>query len=106
MCVLITSVLSGRVHDAKVHIGGNSVTASFNIIEDFADIRWGKDMLKKNSCNIDMGENVLGLNSMAITTPIVDIDIRAGGDMLDATSSTANKGAKKNEVFCTYNYCI
>ena len=44
MCVLITSVLSGRVHDAKVHIGGNSVTASFNIIEDFADIRWGKDM--------------------------------------------------------------
>ena len=53
-----------------------------------------------------MGENVLGLNSMAITTPIVDIDIRAGGDMLDANSSTANKGAKKNEVFCTYNYCI
>ena len=82
------------------------MTASFNIVEDVADIRWGRDMLKKNNCTIDLGENVLGLNSMAFTTPIVDIDIPCGGDMLDANSSTSNMGEKKNEVYCTYNYCI
>ena len=32
------------------------MTASFNIIEDVADIRWGRDMLHKNGCILNMGE--------------------------------------------------
>ena len=34
------------------------MTASFNIIEDVADIRWGRDMLDldKNGCILNMGE--------------------------------------------------
>ena len=58
LCVfyLTTSVLPGRVYNAQVHVGGNSVTACFNIIEDVADIRWGRDMLHKNGCILNMGE--------------------------------------------------
>ena len=48
--------MPGRVYNAQVHVGGNSVTASFNIIEDVADIRWGRDMLHKNGCILNMGE--------------------------------------------------
>ena len=73
MCI---TILPGRVHDAQVYIEGKSVTASFNIIEDKdevkikfkvvirfgrdehededededkVDIRFGRDMLVKNS---------------------------------------------------------
>ena len=53
-----------------MYIGEKSVTASFNIIEDEVDIRFGGDMLDKNKCTIMMDRNMLGLNDMAITTPI------------------------------------
>ena len=73
MCVLITSVLSGRVHDAKVHIGGNSVTASFNILEDEVDIRFGGDMLGAHRCCISLRpvQSFLQFESAGFTTPII-----------------------------------
>ena len=55
-----------------MYIGEKSVTASFNIIKDEVDIRFGSDMLDKNSCTIMMGRNMLGFNDMAITTPTFD----------------------------------
>ena len=63
----------GRVQEAKVHIGGNSVTASFNIIEDEVDIRFGGDMLGAHRCCISLRpvQSVLKFESAGITTPII-----------------------------------
>ena len=55
-----------------MHIGGNSVTASFNIIEDEVDIRFGGDMLGAHRCCISLRsvQSVLNFESAGITTPI------------------------------------
>ena len=59
-----------------MYIGEKSVTASFNIIEDEVDIRFGGDMLEKNRpwCIMmdSWNDGMLGLNDKAITTPIFD----------------------------------
>ena len=59
-----------------MYIGEKSVTASFNIIEDEVDIRFGWDMLEKNRpwCIMmdSWNDGMLGLNDKAITTPIFD----------------------------------
>ena len=62
-----------------MYIGEKSVTASFNIIKDEVDIRFGSDMLDKNSCTIMMGRNMLGFNDMAITTPTFDTNSEKNG---------------------------
>ena len=56
-----------------MHIGGNSVTASFNIIEDEVDIRFGGDMLGAHRCCISLRpvQSVLKFESAGITTPII-----------------------------------
>ena len=63
----------GRVQEAQVHIGGNSVTASFNILEDEVDIRFGADMLGAHRCCISLRpvQSFLQFESAGFTTPII-----------------------------------